>query len=135
MWERGGCALCRNVFGPLFLEFLDPPPIFTIILFCLYLWVQVFGPCRLETLNSRALRTESRDVWISSNEMSSMSRGMWLLPLKCAETALCLEEEVGLSTGRQVFVETVFKSPFCLSFAGADLGGGCRGVHTPPPSS
>ena len=96
-----GVRSCWNFFGPLFLEFLDPPPIFTIFLFCLYLWVQVFGPYRLETLNSRAMRTESRDVRISSNEMSSMSRGMWLLPVKCAKTAICLEEEVGLSTGRR----------------------------------
>ena len=50
---------------------------YLVLLFCLYLWVQVFGPSvlirkGLETLLG-SLRMESRDVRMSSSGISSMS--------------------------------------------------------------
>ena len=38
---------------------------------------------------------------------------MWLLLVKGSETVACLEEEVGLSTGRRCSLK---RSPFCLSY-------------------
>ena len=64
-----------------------------------------------------ALRNASRDECMSSSGISSMSLGEWLSERKWSETAVDLEEGVGLSTGRRCSLKRslsrLFVSPVC----------------------